>query len=204
MSTLLAFVQSIADASAELPVTSVVTYPTNGKFIRLVLTCVDDALAHLTTLHQWPWLVKTVTPTNVIQTLPDVVRVRNVTLNGKRLSYYGYIKGAALPAYSSYAYDSGKVFLYNVNVISLPLVRIIYESAIVSVDKTDTAVLPIPLEYVYGLREYVMYLVHSRHVNDAKRADKHLQNALSAYDILKAREHSNLQSFNRYTGVNRR
>lgn len=203
MSTLLSFVQSIADASAELPVTSVVTYPTNGKFIRLVLTCVDDALAHLTTLHQWPWLVKTVTPTNVIQTLTDVVRVRNVTLNGKRLSYSGYVK-TALPSYPAYFYESGKVFLYNVNVTDLPSVRIIYESAIVSVDKTDTAVLPIPLEYVYGLREYVMYLVHSRHVNDAKRADKHLQNALSAYDILKAREHSHLQSFNRYTGVNRR
>lgn len=203
MSTLLSFVQSIADASAELPVASVVTYPTNSKFIRLVLTCVDDALAHLTTMHQWPWLVKTVTPTNVIQTLPDVVRVRNVTLNGKRLSYSGYVK-TALPPYPAYFYESGKVFLYNVNVADLPSVRIIYESAIVSVDKTDTAVLPIPLEYVYGLREYVMYLVHSRHVNDAKRADKHLQNALSAYDILKAREHSHLQSFNRYTGVNRR
>lgn len=203
MSTLLEFTQSIADACAETPVTTVVNPATNAKFIRMALACVDDALAHLTTLHQWEWRVLRVVPTALTQNISDLIRVRDVFYNKQRLPYVA--ANTDTGSAPSFTLSSTSVTINNITVPQLTNVVITYESFIATVTpRADSTAMPVPLEYEYGLREYVMYLLHTRHVNDSKRAQTHLNNALSQYDMLKSREHSNRQTFNRYTGVNRR
>jgi hypothetical protein len=208
MSTLLAFANTVADACAEQSISTVVNPATNAKFVRMVLASVDDALAHLTTLHQWEWLVKLNTPVSVVASLTDVVRVRDVFYSGRKLPYRQVELSipTSFPFYTvSPSSTIGTTFvgILNISVANLVNVRIAYEQAVYLVNKLDTTPMPVPPEYEFGLREYVCYLLHLRHVNDSKRAQMHLQNALAQYDILKSREHANKQTFNRYTGVNR-
>lgn len=203
MSTLLAFAQTIADACAEVPVTTVVNPTTNAKFIRLMLACVDDAVAHLTTMHQWEWRILRVVPTATSTLLPNLIRVRNVYYNNNKLPYIE--ADSVVPGGPSFTTLGIGVVLNNVPAADFPNVVITYESALFEVTpRADNTAIPVPFEYLYGLREYVLYLLHTRHVNDSKRAQVHLNNALQQYDILKAREHSHRQTFNRYTGVRRR
>jgi hypothetical protein len=201
MSTLLAFVQSVADACAEVPVTSVINAPNNASFIRKTVVAIDDALNHLSTLHQWEWLVKRVTPLSASVSIPDLVRVRDVMYDRQKLPYVP--TGEVTPNYPCYTTTASSVTVFNVTPAQVPNLVIVYESNLVGFTRADATLMPVPQEYEYGLREYVLYLLHTRHVNDAKRAAVHLQNALSAYDILKAREHSHKQTFNRYRGVRR-
>jgi hypothetical protein len=201
MSTLLQFAKSVADACAELEVTTVVNPTQNVKFVRLLLSSVDDALSHLSTFHQWEWLVRTVTPTTSLTPLIDAIRVRDVTYKKRRLPYREL--GVGNFEYPHFTFNLPNVLVQGLTTAQLADVEITYESSLFSIVKADATALPVPQEFEYGLREYVLYLLHVRHVNDAKRAQLHLQNALTAYDLLKSRRHGNRQTFNRYTGVNR-
>jgi hypothetical protein len=201
MSTLLQFAKSVADACAELEVTTVTNPAQNAKFVRLLLSSVDDALSHLSTFHQWEWLVRTVIPTTTLTTLIDAIRVRDVTYKRRRLPYREV--GIGDFEYPTFTFNLPNVAVLGLTTAQLADVEISYESSLFSIERSDFTVLPVPQEFEYGLREYVLYLLHVRHVNDAKRAQMHLQNALSAYDLLKSRRHGNRQTFNRYTGVNR-
>lgn len=201
MSTLLAFAQTVADACAEPSITTIVNPPNNAKFVRALLASVDDALAHLSTLHQWEWCKKTTVPAGVSALYEDAVRFNDVWYSGKKLPYRKLQDTVGTQPY--YTLRNNTIAFFNITVPQLANVIVEYESNIVNVVRTDATALPLPQEYEFGLREYVLYLLHTRHVNDAKRAAVHLNNALAQYDILKAREHSNRNVFNRYTGVNR-
>lgn len=210
--SVLAFINSIADACAEPRFTTIETEGNNAKFLRLVFTSIDDALNHLSTLHQWEWLVRYVNATAPTTTLANLVRVRDVYRNGKKLPYRTYKDYLANVITTPYYTVRGR----DVHIVNIPTLATVadtyieYESyisysasdnlALIGGEEPDSS---LPDEFMQGFREYVLYVVYTRHIKDHKEANTHLQNALAAYDILKAREHSNKNVFNRYTGVNR-